>query len=412
MQLPKERKILYLLIAAAAVIKLIMLFFIHDFRVWEENEMAKNYLTTGKMQYMHDGAMVYNYSLPVYPFLLIILYKIVGVSYKAAAILNIIFSAISGLLFYDVFNAFFVRFNLPEKVRSWQQKIVLLSVAAYLFHPLITFYEIKNVHPFAMYIFLYVLSLWLMVKYVEKSTWQRLTIFAFVLGLAILARPTLGAVIIPFFFWVLQKDKFKKTILKTGYVLVIAAIIPSIWVWNIYSNVKAPSILPNIGMGMWMGTLQQTEGSNTSPDGKTFYAQLSDSDLAAISKIPAASRDSFYRAKYMNTLKHNPGRVGEMFLVKFANFWLFRKAIGVDYPVWVQNLIPIYKVVYIVVLALALFAVFKIGKQALILMSFPFAVSLVHAAIYVEMRHRIMFEPILIFLAIIGIAMIRNRVIK
>lgn len=412
MQSSKERKALYLLIIAAIVIKLIMLCFIHDFRVWEDNEIALNYLATGKMYYMHDGAMVYNYSLPVYPFLLIMIYKIFGVHYHIVAALNIFFSAASALMFYDVFNAFFVRFNLPEKVRGWQQKIVLLSVAAYLLHPLITYYEIKNVHPFAMYILLYVLSLWLMVKYDERNTWLRLIVFSLVLGISILARPTLGAVIFPFFFWLMKKEKFGRAIFKATCVLAIASIIPLAWVWNTYSNAKSATLLPNMGMGMWMGTLQKTEGSNASTDGKTFYAQLSDSDIASISKIPPARRDSFYRAKYMYTLKHNPARVGEMFLVKFCNFWLFRKAIGVDYPKWIQDLIPIYKVAYISVLLLALFAIFKIGKQALLLMSFPFAVSLVHAAIYVEMRHRIMFEPILIFLAIIGIVMIKAKVIK
>jgi len=402
----KERKSLLLLITTTAVIKLVMLFFIHDFRVWEDNEIALNYLATGKMYYMHDGAMVYNYSLPVYPFLLIIIYKIFGVHYHLAAAFNVLFSALSALLFYDVFNAFFARFNLPEKVRGWQQKIVLLSVAAYLFHPLITFYEIKNVHPFAMYIFLYVLCLWLMVKYDEKSTWLRLVVFSLVLGISILARPTLGAVIFPFFFWLMQKQKFGRAIFKSTCVLAIASIIPLAWVWNTYNNAKSTTLLPNMGMGMWMGTLQKTEGSNASTDGKTFYAQLSADDSLELSKILPAKRDSFFRAKYMYTLKHNPGRVGEMFLVKFCNFWLFRKAIGIDYPAWIQNLIPIYKVAYISVLLLVLFAVFKIGRQALILMSLPFAVSLVHAAIYVEMRHRIMFEPLLIFLAIIGASFI------
>jgi|GEM_PF-5493847 hypothetical protein len=67
----KEKKALYIHIATAVVVKLIILHFITNFRVWEENEMAINYLTTGKLQYMHYVTMIYNYGLPVYPFLLV-----------------------------------------------------------------------------------------------------------------------------------------------------------------------------------------------------------------------------------------------------------------------------------------------------------------------------------------------------
>src|SRR5579859_7002632 len=118
MQFSKQKKNLYILITTAVVVKLIILHFITNFRVWEENEMAMNYLATGKLQYMHDGVMVYNYSLPVYPFVLVLVYKIFGVNYTYAAAMNIIFSATTAVLLYDIFNAFFERFRLPQRVKN------------------------------------------------------------------------------------------------------------------------------------------------------------------------------------------------------------------------------------------------------------------------------------------------------
>ncbi len=409
MQFSKQKKNLYILIAAAVVVKLIILHFITNFRVWEENEMAMNYMATGKLQYMHDGVMVYNYSLPVYPFLLVWVYKIFGVNYTYAAAMNIIFSAITAVLLYDIFNAFFERIKLPERVKDLQSVIVLLSVAAYLFHPLIMFYEIKNVHPFAMYLFSYVLGMWLMLKYVEKNTWTNLLLFGLIMGLIVLGRIPFVALFVPFFLLLLQKEGIKKSLLKIGVVLIFSSVFPLLWIWNTHSKAQSGNLFPNMGAAMWMGSLPQTEGSNNFENGKTFYAALSDSDMQVISKIPAASRDSFYAAKYSYKLKHNPGLVAKMFLIKFENFWLFRRAIGVDYPANIQKLIPIYKAVYVVILLLALFAAIRVGKEAWILLSLPFAVSLIHAMVYVETRHRIMFEPLLIFLAIIGVALLVKK---
>jgi len=405
----KEKKALYILIATAVVVKLIILYFISNFRVWEENEMAMNYLATGKLQYMHDGAMVYNYSLPVYPFLLVLVYKIFGINYGCAAAMNIIFSAITAVLLYDIFNVFFERFKLPERVKNIRSTIVLLSVAAYLFHPLIVFYEIKNVHPFAMYLFSYVLGLWLMLKYIERNTWINLLLFGLIMGMIVLGRIPFIALFVPFFLLLLQTETVKKSLFKMLFVLAISSLFPLLWVWNTHSKAQGRDLFPNIGAAMWMGSLPQTEGSNNFENGKTFYAALSDSDMQVISKIPAASRDSFYAAKYSYQLKHNPDLVAKMFLIKFENFWLFRKAIGVDYPPNIQKLIPVYKAVYLVLLLLALFAAIRVRKEAWILLSLPFAVSLIHAMVYVETRHRIMFEPLLIFLAIIGLALLLKK---
>ncbi|MGP8214726.1 MAG: hypothetical protein ACLQQ4_04100 [Bacteroidia bacterium] len=410
MRLSKQKKALFILVGIAVIIKLIILHGVGNFRVWEENEIALNYLKTGQMAYYRDGVMVYNFGFPVYPFLLIILYKLFGVNYAYAAILNIIFSALTAVLFYDVLDAFFERFNLPQKVKEWKTGILLLSVAACLFHPLIMYYELKNVHPFAMYVFLYVWGLWMMVKYFEKSTWRNLTLYALATGLITLARATLVTLLLPFFFWLLQRDKIKKTFSKMVYIIVIASLFSIIWMLNVHYKVDSGNLMPNLGKGMWMGSLPQTEGSNNFPDGRTFYSALADSDLMVISKIPPARRDSFYREKYMNTLKNHPRQIAKLFFIKFKNFWLFRKAIGVDYPEWVQKLIPVYKGVYVIILLLALVTAIIIGRQAFILLSVPFAVSLMHAVVYVETRHRIMFEPVLIFLAIIGVALLINKV--
>jgi hypothetical protein len=412
MQLSKQKVRLFILVSIAVIIKLVILHGITSFRLWEDNEMALNYLKTGQMAYMHDGALKYNFGDPVYSFLLVVVYKVFGVNYHYAGILNIIFSAFTAVLFYGVINAFFDFFNLPDKVKKWKEVMLLVSIAACLFHPLIMFYEIKNVHPFAMYCFFYVLGLSMMVRYFKKDTMMNLTVCSLVLGVVIFARSTFAALLLPFFLWLVTKNTIKISIFKMVYVIGISSVFSFLWLLNSYRNVNSAYVMPNDGIVMWMGSLPQTEGSNNFPDGRTFYDALTDSDLNTISKIAPAKLDSFYMAKYVYTVKHDPGLIAKMFLIKFKNFWFFRKAMGVDYPVWIQNLIPIYKVVYVAVLVLMLFAIILLGRYALILLSAPFAISLIHAAVYVETRHRIMFEPTFIFLAIIGLAWLITKMQK
>src|SRR5581483_7140096 len=180
-------------------------------------------------------------------------------NYAFGAALNVILSALSALMFYDVIGAFFDRFNLPEKVKNYKPQILFISVAALLFHPLIVYYEIKNVHPFASYMFFMNLGLWMMVKYFKKSTWLNLTLYALVMSLVILARSTFVAILLPCFFWMLKDERFGKTVVKMTYLALIGSLFTLIWTWHIYLKVRPAPIMPNNGIVMWMGSLPQTE---------------------------------------------------------------------------------------------------------------------------------------------------------
>jgi hypothetical protein len=408
MHFPKEKIRLYILVAIAVIVKLVLLQGITGFRIWEANEMAINYLNTGHMLYNHDGVMVYNYDFPVYPFLLFLVYKVFGINYTYAIILNIVFSAITAILLYDVFGAFFDRFNLPEKVQTWKPVMLLISVAAFLFHPLIMYYELKNIHPFAMTVFFYSWALWWMVKFFKNDSFANLTMYAIVLGLAILSRTTLVAVVVPFFFWALQKYKWKKALVKVLYVGILASLFTVGLVYDNYKKTGKIAISNSLGIDIWKGTLAAGEGTNNLANGQTFYSALPDSDAKVFANLPANERNSFYMDKYLKTLQSNPKVVIEMFFIKLKNFWLFRKNMGIDYPDNVRVLVPVYMVFYLLILLLAIYAAIMIKREAWILLSFPIALSIIQAMVYVETRHRIMIEPILIFLAIIGVALLLN----
>src|SRR5581483_5667087 len=102
MQLIKERRGLYILVAFATIFKLIGLYWVSNFNVWEENSMVLNFLQNGQMVYFHDGCPKYNFGDPVYPYILAFVYKLFGVNYAFGAALNVILSALSALMFYDV----------------------------------------------------------------------------------------------------------------------------------------------------------------------------------------------------------------------------------------------------------------------------------------------------------------------
>jgi len=247
--------------------------------------------------------------------------------------------------------------------------------------------------------------LW-MVKYFEKDSFINLTLYAIVLGLAILSRTTMVAITVPFFLWMMQKYKFRKAIPKLVYAAVLGSVFTLGLVYDNYKKTGKMTISNSLGIDIWKGTLVAGEGTNNLENGQTFYSALSDSDAQKIAHLSGNERNSFYMDKYKKILENNPKMVIQMFFVKLKNFWFFRKQMGVDYSDSVKKLVPVYMVFYLLILLLAIYAVIKIKREAWILLSFPIALSIIQAVVYVETRHRIMIEPILIFLAIIGGALL------
>lgn len=400
-----------LVIGVAFIIKAIIIIFISSARCFEVNDIAITMFKTGEMKYFLNGHVNYNYQFPVYPFLIYLIYSIFGIYYKYVLFFNLIISSASAYFLYYLLDEFMNLFNITE-LNKYRKKIVFISVILFLSHPLISYYTIATIHPFALDLFISIVVLYQMFRFINKPNTLNLLIYSLLIGLGILNRTTAIVLIVPFIIISIQKLKFISTLKHCFVIIFISIIISGGWVIRNYIKDNTLLINSSIGQNLWIGIQEKTEGTAQMQGGKNYFDLLSKEELKSLPKLSAEQQNNLFLTKYLIILKSEPLHVIKMFFIKLKNFWFFRSNIGIDYSRSIANYIIIYKIIYIIVLLLALISIFMLKAKAIVLLSYPICLSIFQSIIYVETRHRIIIEPFIIFLSIISIYYIYTHYFK
>lgn len=398
-----SRQKLLVLISLVFLLKLlIVLFFVHHIKLWEDHDIAVNIVNSGEFKYFQNSQWNYNYQFPVYPFIISFLYKVFGIVPKIAVIYNLLIASFSAYYLFYVLLQFIDFFSLPEKIKEQKTTIAFISTVVFMLHPLVSYYAMNNVLPFAQNQFFIILSFYFMFKFINDISIKNAILFSFILGVGFIDRSTLITLTLSFVLLMIVKTDFKKTVKWVSLVAVVSSISVFMWMYRNYKITREIQLTSSMGENMWIGVLPESEGTTYLKNGQTYYAALGE-EFKNLGTLSASEQNEFYMNQYWKIVKEEPSRVVKMFFIKLKNFWFFRSDIGIDYSNEIKNLIPLYKFIYLLFLVLAVFASFKIGWKSFYLNSFLIALSLLQSYVYVETRHRIIIEPFLLFLAIVGV---------
>jgi hypothetical protein len=156
----------------------------------------------------------------------------------------------------------------------------------------------------------------------------------------------------------------------------------------------------------WRGTNPNATGSSWTSDGRTMLAAAPPAFQEQIAAASEAERSGLYRAAAVQFMRDRPGDAVRLYVTKLKSFWLGSDATGLLYP-------PTWTVLYdlwyggALVLA-AVGAWFGWRARAAQPMVVLIAVSLLvvsasQAVFYVEGRHRLAIEPLLLVLSGAGL---------
>ena len=133
---------------------------------------------------------------------------------------------------------------------------------------------------------------------------------------------------------------------------------------------------------------------------------LLDSDVAELYRV---------ETKRINeAVKNNPDKFVSLFFKKIYYFWWFSPQFGILYP---KHLLPFYKILYSGEFLFALIGILFIAvsrdkslkhKGILLLMVF-LSISVFQSLFYVEGRHRLALEPLLLIFTASGIILVLRR---
>jgi hypothetical protein len=405
----KAKILLVLLTGSLFLIKALYAYFLPAYTLFEVHDIAVNMVNTGEMKYFLNGQFNYNYQFPVYPFLLFLLYKIFGIVSFAGIILNLVLSSLTAIISFSVFRWFLISTEI-DSLKTHCNTISLLASSSILLHPLIAYYTICIIHPFALDLLFLFLGFWTMINYFKVNTVWNLLLFGLVFGIAIMDRGTFIVLLIPFFYREFRFSGFVNSAGKTILVFIIGMLVISPWMARNYKIYGELSFNSSFGQNLWLGVQEKTNGTAYLGDGKnTYYSLLAPEEWQKINELDPVQQSNYFFDKYKSTLKESPDLVLKMFFVKLRNFWLLHPNSGSSYSSAVQNLVPVYNTVYLLVLLLSASFIFLVRNKSLILLLFLIFLSLLQAVFYVETRHRIIIEPFLIFMAIAAVFVLINK---
>jgi hypothetical protein len=232
-------------------------------------------------------------------------------------------------------------------------------------------------------------------------------------GVAALTRAT-ALVLMPIYILWLHRSRAMPV---ARAALVIAAALLMYSPWPLHNSL----LLGQVTLGssettewFWRGNNPNaTGGSLTS--GRQRMLELAPSEFrATVTSATEAGRMAVYRDAALAFIRENPQAAAELYVTKLGTFWWGSDATGLLYPEpWLVS----YRFWYVAILMMAAVGVLsglsgaKQRSVLLLILVTVAAVSATQAIFYVEGRHRIEIEPLILILAGVGVDQLARAVL-
>ena len=157
---------------------------------------------------------------------------------------------------------------------------------------------------------------------------------------------------------------------------------------------------------LWVGSAPMSSGSNYLPSGATVLSTIPPELAEAISGVSEMERNRLFAAAAAETILADPSAFGSRIFQKFVYFWTFAPQTGVSYPASYKAIYLLYYAAVVVLAGLGLWRwhqARELGPALFLIGGLFLAVSLTHAVLYFEMRHRWALEPLILIFSAAGL---------
>ncbi len=380
---------------------LIKLFFLAPEDLFEAHTIAVEWLHSGEFRYHHLGVWNPNYQFPVYP-AIVAGFLLTGLGAYGVLVFQVLCGTVSAWLAY--------RMALTViGVGGTSTKLALLLALLTGLSPFIAVYQVRMVHPFAWDMLLAVALITGGMALGTQRWWSVLGYLA-VAGLAVLNRPTAVILLMPF-VWRQRSFLFNLENLRLKQTLIILLILPtSLWMLRNHALLGTWSLNSATGQNLWLGVQEATEGTAHLADGRNYKALLTNAELATLQDRSPVEQSAFFAHRWRQAIGMDHGLWARMMGLKLRNFWLFRAQLGMHHHGIAQWAAVLYKVYATIVFVLLLIAARYADPAVRLLLITLVLYSIAQALFYVETRHRLVVEPVLLLIALSGAVAIRHRI--
>lgn len=366
-----------------------------DPQTWEYETIANNLLAGHGYTYATGGATyVAAVASPLYVVLTAGVYLLTGHSQAAMLVLQALFGAATAAL------AGWLAGRVFQPVAAWAAG-GLVAV-----DPALAVYS-AELHPLSLDALAFLAVVGACIALPSQPGYRRLAGLGVLLGLAALTRTTVLSFVPLLLVW-LNRFRAVRLISIQAITLVLVAIV--IYApWPIRNSIMLGEFLPGSSEStewLWRGMNPNATGSSLTEGGTTMLEAAPPAFQAQVAAASEAGRIAIYGNAAAQYAGQHPAEAVRLYADKFEAFWWGSDATGLLYPAgWTT----IYNIWYAAILLVAGVSVWQGWRDTaerpavILIVASLLLVAFSQSFFYVEGRHRLAVEPLLLVLSGVGL---------
>lgn len=370
---------------------------------WEYEYIARNLLDGRGFVFPHMGGEYHAYAEPLYPWLVAAVYAVSGRSVLALGLAHCALSALVAPVIYH-----FAR-------RTFGDRAALLAGLLVALHPGLVGYAVKF-HPVVLDVLFMALVALAFLQLVEAPTRGRAVVLGLAVGLCVLTRPTVLAFVTVALVWAAWRPAAPRLAGRLLLAVAIAAVVVAPWVVRNYVVVGGFVLTrSNTPFVFWLGNHPGTTGGATNPNesaGTSSLFNLAPPELQrqVLDAPDELAKNRVFRDEALAYVRAAPGAFVGRTLRKLYYFWWFAPYQGRRYSSWQFTVYAAYYAGALALAVVGLLATPRARPQGVTIIVLLLAsVSSAQALFYIEGRHRLVVEPLLLVLSGAGLATLAAR---
>src|ERR1051325_323306 len=356
-------------------------------QTWEQEQIATNLIERHAFVYDHDGFVYRSYSEPMYPFLAAGVYLATNHNQTALVLLQLLIAAAT----------VWIVGTLP--LQGANISALLLAI-----HPGFIRYS-SVLHPFVLDSFFFIAAAAALVRFRHEPSLRRGIVAALIIGLGALTRPTILLFVVPL-CWIARRVPRMLVLALVTLAVVAPWTIRNAFVHRTFMLTRSGS-----GIVFWLGNNPASSGSAMDAEGRAVITKARPELQRRIAGAKnEVERDRIFSDAAWQYIRAHPFAAIGRYAQRLGYFWWFSPQWGAAYS---PRLRLVYRAWWLALLVLmAIGAARSRNRDVWLLAALAILISLLQSAYYVEGRHRLAIEPLLLPLAAQGATLLGNRLLR
>lgn len=295
--------------------------------------------------------------------------------------------------------------------RLFNERAGLWSALLVVLHPALLYYDTRKLHPLSFDALAMATAVWLAMA-AGRARLSVAAVAGAAMGLAILQRGSMALFFLVAMAWIASQPEGRPWKRAAAYAIGTLLVVAP-WAARNYGIHHRLLLETMTTQQFWKGNATYSNGSGYLAGGRSVYDAAPPRLVAAWRERDETGQFLLFRAEGVAEVRKDPARAARLLAAKFVYFWTTPPNSGQTYPAGAAALYFAYYAGVIVAAAFGAAAALgrpSVRSDAWLLVAYFAAVSIVHAMMFVEMRHRWATEPLMLAFVPTGVRTLAERI--